>query len=114
MSNSNFLYIEEHWRNDCLPKRRKLQNQMTKIILGHTGFIGQSISKIFNNFEKDLIEISRDQIDFLSENSSKALKNIFSRNADVVMCIGIKKQYGDNFENWKKNEIIFHWGQDRT
>ena len=79
---------------------------MTKIILGHTGFIGQSISKIFNNFEKDLIEISRDQIDFLSENSSKALKNVFSRNADVVMCIGIKKQYGDNFENWKKNEII--------
>ena len=40
---------------------------MTKIILGHTGFIGQSISKIFNNFEKNLIEISRDQIDFLSE-----------------------------------------------
>jgi len=79
---------------------------MTKIILGHTGFIGQSISKIFNNFEKDLIEISRDQIDFLSENSSKALKNIFSRNTDVVMCIGIKKQHGDNFENWKKNEII--------
>jgi len=79
---------------------------MTKIILGHTGFIGQSISKIFNNFEKNLIEISRDQIDFLSENSSKALKNVFSRNADVIMCIGIKKQYGDNFENWKKNEII--------
>lgn len=79
---------------------------MTKIILGHTGFIGKSISKIFSNFEKDLIKISRDQINFLSENSPEHLKNILSRNADVIMCIGIKKQYGDNFDNWKKNEII--------
>mgnify|MGYP001193584222 CR=1 FL=1 len=26
---------------------------MTKIILGHTGFLGQTISKIFNNFGID-------------------------------------------------------------
>ena len=80
---------------------------MTTLILGHSGFIGQSISKIFRENEERIVEISSKEINFLSSNSTKSLANQLSIHTTVIMLVGIKKQYGDNLENWIKNEIIF-------
>ena len=80
---------------------------MTTLILGHSGFIGQSISKIFKRNKEKIIEISSKEINFLSNNSAESLASQLSINTTVIMLIGIKKQYGDNFENWVKNEKIF-------
>ena len=79
---------------------------MTTILLGHSGFIGKSISKIFKDSKNDLIEISSKEINFILDNSVNSLKSIFSKDVSVIMCMGIKKQYGDNIDNWIKNEII--------
>jgi len=79
---------------------------MKTIILGHSGFIGKSISKIFKEKKEDIIEISSSEINLLLDESSDSLKNIFSENISVIMCMGIKKQYGDDLDNWIKNEII--------
>ena len=79
---------------------------MTTVLLGHSGFIGKSISKVFKDSKNDLIEISSKEINLISDDSVDSLKNIFSKDASVIMCMGIKKQYGDNIDNWIKNEII--------
>ena len=79
---------------------------MTTVLLGHSGFIGKSISKIFKDSKNDLIEISSKEVNLISDDSVDSLKNIFSKDASVIMCMGIKKQYGDNIDNWIKNEII--------
>lgn len=79
---------------------------MTTIILGCSGFIGTSISNIFSDYKKSIVKISSKEVNLLSNESSKNLENILSINASIIMCIGIKKQIGDNIENWIKNEII--------
>ena len=79
---------------------------MTTIILGHSGFIGSSILKIFKNHNKDVLGISSKDINFFSDESIKDFKNILTKNSSIIMCMGIKKQYGDDLENWIKNELI--------
>ena len=79
---------------------------MTSIILGNSGFIGKSISKIFKESKDNVIEVNSGHVNLLLDESSNVLKNIFSKHASIIMCIGIKKQYGDNINNWIKNELI--------
>ena len=52
---------------------------MTTVLLGHSGFIGKSISKIFKDSKNDLIEISSKEVNLISDDSVDSLKNIFSR-----------------------------------
>ena len=87
-------------------KIKKETVRMATLILGHSGFIGQSISKIFKQDKEKVIEISSKEINFLSSNSVKSLTSQLSIDTTVIMLIGIKKQYGDNLENWIKNEKI--------
>lgn len=71
------------------------------VILGHTGFIGKHLE---NFFEKKYPEvIGKDLPDFDLTKDSDSLKDIFDAKTAVIMCSAIKKDYGDNIDNFSKN-----------
>lgn len=73
------------------------------IILGHTGFIGAHLEQFLrqNYSQLKIIGISRLILDLTED--VDILKNYFDYNTAVIMCAMVKKQFGDNLENFKKN-----------
>jgi UDP-glucose 4-epimerase len=80
---------------------------MKLIIVGHTGFIGKNIyQNLINNSKYEIVGISTNQVNLLDNNSSHILSEIIPSNSVVIMCVGIKKQLGDNLEIFRDNLSI--------
>lgn len=73
------------------------------VILGHTGFIG---SKIEHSLRKnypalEIVGISRQVLDLTKD--ANILGSYFDHYTAIIMCAMVKKQFGDNLDNFKKN-----------
>src|SRR4030042_5625012 len=88
------------------------------IILGESGFIGSHLMKFFcdKSSEIELIGRSFPLIDLTKEKESFALADFFDMETAVVMCAAVKRQFGDNQENFLRNLTmvmnLFHILQD--
>ena len=76
---------------------------MTKILLGHSGFIGQSINKLFVDEKENFIAISSKEINLLEDNSYVLLADNYAKDTDIIMCMGLKKQYTSEIQNILRN-----------
>ena len=74
------------------------------ILFGSTGFIGKSIRKKIN---KNIINYNSKNLNLENLKQIKKIAKNF-KNAIVIYAAGIKRTKGDNFENFKKNLIIFN------
>ena len=82
---------------------------MKLVIVGHTGFIGKNIyQNLINNSKYEIVGISTNQVNLLENNSSHILSEIIPSNSVVIMCVGIKKQLGDNLEIFRDNLSIIN------
>ena len=80
---------------------------MKLVIVGHTGFIGKNIyQNLINNSKYEIVGISTNQVNLVENNSSHILSEIIPSNSVVIMCVGIKKQLGDNLEIFRDNLSI--------
>ena len=80
---------------------------MKVVIVGHTGFIGKNIyQNLINNSKYEIVGISTNQVNLVENNSSHILSEIIPSNSVVIMCVGIKKQLGDNLEIFRDNLSI--------
>ena len=80
---------------------------MKVVIVGDTGFIGKNIyQNLINNSKYEIVGISTNQVNLLDNNSSHILSEIIPSNSVVIMCVGIKKQLGDNLEIFRDNLSI--------
>ena len=80
---------------------------MNIIILGHTGFIGRNIYQhLSSTRENNLICISTNEIDLTEGKSYQKLQKVLSPDSFVIMCVGVKKQLGDNLKSFEKNITI--------
>ncbi len=75
------------------------------IILGHTGFIGSRLSSFFEKSTKDIKVIGKSfpEIDLTKYDDVLSLKKYFDMDSVVVMCSALKKEHGDNIDNFFKN-----------
>jgi UDP-glucose 4-epimerase len=80
---------------------------MKFIVLGYTGFIG---SKVYDSLKSDsensVIGISSDEVDLSEVDSYKKLQSIITPNSTLIMCVGVKKQLGDDIDIFEKNIVI--------
>lgn len=81
----------------------KIKNKRI-VILGSSSFIGKAIAAKFNDVKKNLILISRKQIDFEKKNSISKLKKILKKNDIVIFVAAIAPV--KNIEMLNKNLII--------
>lgn len=89
-------------------KNRDSSNKIKRIvILGHTGFIGKHLENFFKNKEDiELIGIDLPSIDLTKDSDVIALKDIFDMQTGIIMCSAIKRDYGDNLNNFLKNILM--------
>ena len=80
---------------------------MKFIVLGYTGFIG---SKVYDSLKSDsensVIGISSDEVDLSEVDSYKKLQSIITPDSTLIMCVGVKKQLGDDIDIFEKNIVI--------
>ena len=80
---------------------------MKVVIVGDTGFIGKNIyQNLINNSKYEIVGISTNQVNLVENYSSHILSEIIPSNSVVIMCVGIKKQLGDNLEIFRDNLSI--------
>jgi UDP-glucose 4-epimerase len=75
------------------------------LILGHNGYIGSHLQKFIDK-EYSGIEVlgrSLPSCDLTKERDVDSLADFFDLNTAVIMCSGIKKQYGDNLDIFTQN-----------
>lgn len=75
------------------------------VILGHTGFVGNRIKTYFEEKHPELkiIGISSQDIDLTNAEQCLKLKDYFNIESLVIMCSGIKSNYGNDLETYSKN-----------
>jgi len=71
------------------------------VILGHTGFIGKHLENFFKKKYPEVIGKSLPDFDLTKDFDS--LKDIFDTKTAVIMCSAIKKDHGDNIDNFSIN-----------
>jgi UDP-glucose 4-epimerase len=82
---------------------------MNLIVLGSTGFIGSKVYTSLNLDSKNSVTgISSNQVDLSDTDSYKKLKNIITTDSTIIMCVGVKKQLGDNVDIFEKNLFIIN------
>lgn len=78
------------------------------VILGHSGFIGshlyKSLAKTLTGVE--LVGFSFPELDLTLPESVDILKALFNRHIVVILCSGIKRNFGDNLDTFEKNIAI--------
>ena len=82
---------------------------MDIFILGHTGFLGSSLYqhlRLNNNY--NVIGMSSETINLSDESSINILQKILLPGSIIIMCIGVKKQLGDNIDIFEKNMFIIN------
>ncbi|MFH1409714.1 MAG: NAD-dependent epimerase/dehydratase family protein [Nanoarchaeota archaeon] len=75
------------------------------VILGHTGFVGHRIKAYFEEKHPELktIGISSKEIDLTDAEQCSRLKEYFDMGTHVIMCSGIKSNYGNDLDAYDKN-----------
>lgn len=80
--------------------------QMTDsvLILGHTGFIGGRICQELSSCrERSVIGLSSREIDLSNEASIAGLASICGPTTTLIVCSGIKRQFGDTIDIFHRN-----------
>lgn len=74
------------------------------VILGHTGFIGSHLENFFKN-NTNIAVVGKDLplVDLTNYSSVLSLKDFFDMDTAVIMCSAIKRDQGDNTDNFLKN-----------
>ncbi|MDD2752729.1 MAG: NAD(P)-dependent oxidoreductase, partial [Candidatus Omnitrophica bacterium] len=75
------------------------------VILGDSGFIG---THLYGHFKKvypglELLGFSFPKLDLAKKEDALSLAQVFDAQTLVIMCSGIKKQWGDNLDNFSQN-----------
>ena len=78
------------------------------VILGHNGFVG---SHLFSHLNKkysgptniEIIGLSSKDVDLTDTSDCMKLKDYFDLDTVVVMCSGVKCNYGNSIDNYGKN-----------
>jgi UDP-glucose 4-epimerase len=75
------------------------------LILGHSGYIGKKLYNLLcDRFSHLAIDgSSYSSVDLSLKDDMISIKEFLSENTIVIMCSGIKKQYGDSQEIFSKN-----------
>ena len=75
------------------------------VILGHTGFVGRNLESFFrNNYSSiEVLGKSLPAIDLTKYDDVLPLKNFFDDKTVVIMCSAIKRELGDNLDNFHMN-----------
>lgn len=82
---------------------------MKVVVIGNTGFIGKNIyQNLEDSGEFELIRISTKLIDLTCEKSVPLLCEYFSPDDTIIMCAGVKKQFGDTLETFENNLAIIN------
>ncbi len=75
------------------------------VILGNTGFIGGHLENYFRRAYPglEIVGQSIEQVDLTQYEETKRLVKYFGLETAVIMCSGIKRQFGDNSETFLQN-----------
>ena len=75
------------------------------VILGHTGFVGTHLERLFRlrSPECELIGRSAPGCDLTQEEHVRSLAPIVDLDTAVLMCAAIKRQFGDSLETFSRN-----------
>ena len=75
------------------------------VILGGSGYIGRELSKFLQLSDPlaDLVVLGSKDIDLTTRAAANDLDDILDEHTTLYICAGIKKQLGDNLENFKRN-----------
>ena len=80
---------------------------MNFIVLGCTGFIGSRVYDFLqSNPNNSVVGISSNEVDLSEASSYKKLQNFITPDCVLIMCVGVKKQLGDNIDIFEKNIVI--------
>lgn len=81
---------------------------MKILIFGHSGFIGAHILEYFHQIEPNLQirTVSSSEIDLSRIENLVRVQELLTPETVVIFCSGIKRQYGDNLEIFRKNLAI--------
>lgn len=92
-------------KRDLNPKEKRLTNIKRVLILGHSGFIGSHIEKFFRRQSADIDIIGRSYppFDLTKEDVAFTIQDLFDMNTAVIMLSALKKEHGDNIDNFSKN-----------
>lgn len=88
--------------NNSFPDIRRL------VVLGHSGFVGQRVMSYFQDRcpHIDIVGISSRDVDLTQIDQSMRLAEYFDKITAVIMCSGIKSNYGSNLETFAQNVIM--------
>lgn len=75
------------------------------VILGHTGFVGSRLMSYFQEKfpSMHVIGLSSKSVDLTNAEATLRLRDLFDMNTTVIMCSGIKSNYGNDLETYTKN-----------
>lgn len=75
------------------------------LILGHNGFIGSALCNYFHKQspELELIGRSLPEVDLTRPQDAAALAQFLRLDTAVIMCLGIKRQFGDTLDVFAQN-----------
>jgi len=82
---------------------------MKVLLLGHDGFIGQEIFKLFNALSppvEELNGLSFPGIDLCGQEGVEQAAKYFTAETTVIMCAAIKRQLGDSLEIFRRNLLM--------
>jgi len=81
------------------------------IILGDSGYIGGNLKNTLNDKFPDIetLGFSFPEVDLTKNHDAHQLEKYVVRGTIIVMCSGIKKQYGDSLEIFEQNlKMVIH------
>ncbi len=75
------------------------------LILGHSGYIGSHLLKSFREEYPEIEALGRSlpSVDLTKEDAAASVAGLLDLNTAVIVCSGIKKQYGDNLGIFLQN-----------
>jgi len=89
-----------------VPNNKQFKEKIKRVvILGHSGFIGRHIEKIFNEKSPNIELIGRSypDLDLCFKEDAYSLSPLFDMDTAVIMVSGIKRQLGDSLDIFSKN-----------
>lgn len=75
------------------------------VILGHTGFVGHRLKEYLEakHPQVQVVGLSSKDIDLTNKENSRQLSHYLDMNTCVVMCSGVKSNYGNNLDTYIRN-----------